>query len=224
MNKEAPYLSLKHVPYVPEDRIQNFTWKILNQMYPDGVPLPIPVEEIAEYHYKLSLEFDELKAEILGYSDFAARKIWINSLMLDQCDEGRIRFTIAHELGHYSYHLYYMQGEGMLFSTSLEFYQKNYSRIETQANIFAGCLLMPKPLVLTQWVEVTGSEAPYSLEEERRRNERREEEWRQNEKNRGFLFLGNDDSGYRYTREMADSFGVSFQCAKIQLKKLGLLY
>ena len=100
--------------FISEEELQDFSWSVLNNFYPDGVPLPIPVEEIAEQHYKIHLEFEELKPHILGFSDFAAMKIWINSFLLEQGEDRRLRFTIAHELGHYSCHFRYLHGKGIL--------------------------------------------------------------------------------------------------------------
>jgi Zn-dependent peptidase ImmA (M78 family) len=53
-----------------------------------------------------------------------------------------LRFTIAHEIGHIILHRLHMEdGESPLFYTKLE--DKERSRIEIQANIFAGRLLIP---------------------------------------------------------------------------------
>jgi len=59
-------------------------------------------------------------------------------------DNGRARFTLAHELGHYLMH-----GEGVvsLARTQSNIQVPPYARPGRQANVFAGDLLVPIPLI-----------------------------------------------------------------------------
>lgn len=56
---------------------------------------------------------------------------------------GRIRFTIAHEFGHYLVHrLKYPNGVSCT-SEDLAIWDSEYNRVEAEANLFAATLLMP---------------------------------------------------------------------------------
>lgn len=56
---------------------------------------------------------------------------------------GRIRFTIAHEFGHYLVHrLKYPDGVSCT-SEDLAIWDSEYNRVEAEANLFAATLLMP---------------------------------------------------------------------------------
>jgi Zn-dependent peptidase ImmA (M78 family) len=71
--------------------------------------------------------------------------IVLNQDQLDQCESGRLRFTIAHELGHYfipSHRARMEEGISLSFNKSLEV--DTQKRIEYEANLFAANLLMPK--------------------------------------------------------------------------------
>jgi hypothetical protein len=59
-----------------------------------------------------------------------------------ETNEHILRFTIAHEIGHYILHRDYMdQSKPLLFHKNLV--AKERGKLETQANMFAACLLMP---------------------------------------------------------------------------------
>jgi len=71
--------------------------------------------------------------------------IILNKDLLDQCESGRLRFTIAHELGHYfipSHRTCMEDGISLSFNNDLDADTKK--TIESEANLFAANLLMPK--------------------------------------------------------------------------------
>lgn len=61
-----------------------------------------------------------------------------------------LRFTIAHELGHYALHQKYMDTESPFFHHS-NLSQKQQDRMEIQANLFASMLLMPREMFIEEY-------------------------------------------------------------------------
>jgi Zn-dependent peptidase ImmA (M78 family) len=59
---------------------------------------------------------------------------------------GRIKFTIAHEIGHYVLP-HHIGNESICAASEVENWDKRLSKPEQEANIFAGELLMPETLV-----------------------------------------------------------------------------
>ncbi len=133
------------------------------------VKAPIPIEDIVEKHLKLRVDFDDLHEvlnvpqagrdpDILGAIWVAKREIWIHQ-SLDPEEhpelEGRYRFTLAHEGGHWRLHRAYLatdRAQASLFGGPLRpavvcrSNRKN-EPAEWQANFYASCLLMPRRLV-----------------------------------------------------------------------------
>jgi len=71
--------------------------------------------------------------------------ILLNTDLLTQCEFGRVRFTIAHELGHYFVDAHRTQlAKGVSLSFQGELSEAEYKYIEIAANHFAANLLMPK--------------------------------------------------------------------------------
>jgi Zn-dependent peptidase ImmA (M78 family) len=201
------------VRYLQEWSIRQFVWEELNKIFPNGVPVPIPVEHIIEFILKIELAFDELDEGILGFTNFSQNKICISSRLLDNGEIERMRFTMAHEVGHYFLHRFCFQEQGYIsYQRSRDFYQDNAPRIERQANLFAANILMPAPLLFDKWIQVTGSEEPYSLAQEE-------------QKNVEIFFLGGKNfnflTSHQIISEIAQCFETSYQSTQIQLEQLG---
>ncbi|MDO7084888.1 ImmA/IrrE family metallo-endopeptidase [Pseudocolwellia sp. AS88] len=99
------------------------------------------------YRFKLNLNTD-LGIGVLGNINFKSSVINIDN---SQCEtEARVRFTIAHELGHFFLeHSQFMVEESCYDSHLVSEERKDLSipdimRMEWQANQFASCLLLPK--------------------------------------------------------------------------------
>lgn len=115
----------------------------LTEVYSD---LPIPVYDIAR---KLGVEvwvadFDEIAEEYSGFCDFDGREIYLN-----REDSARRRvFTAAHELGHLLLHEEHFKGKGERFA-SLPRHPNAIDDTpqEKEANLFARCLLLPRPVL-----------------------------------------------------------------------------
>ncbi len=137
---------------------------------------PIPIEDIIEKHLKLSMEFHDMHAliggsrlkigpypDILGGISFREHRMFIDESLdpdADPLNEGRYRFTAAHEVGHWRLHRK-LAGPGAAPSTEetgkpLELIcrtSRKHTRIEMQANLYAAALLIPHDLILAAWNE-----------------------------------------------------------------------
>lgn len=116
--------------------------------------IPIPIDEIIEL--KLNIKLTAVsglkeKFDIDGFINSKCDEITIDSSVFEKFLE-RTRFTLAHEIGHMILHKEIYCAES--FDSPEEYfkYQDNissedYDWLERQANIFAGCVLVPdKPL------------------------------------------------------------------------------
>ena len=118
---------------------------------------PTPLDLIAEIICGLNIIFEDLDKDfkgILGIIDVKTKAIWLDDCLNHfetklLCDEGRCNFTIAHEIGHYFLHAdLFKQGNIRAFHNELS---EQSSKIETQADMFAARLLMPRELVHKKW-------------------------------------------------------------------------
>jgi hypothetical protein len=132
----------------------------------DGYSLPVPVEEIADSHVGLLVrDIDDLSSApgappaesdqaLSGLLLPAAGEIWVNAEEARQWPPRR-RFTIAHELGHWSLH---RDAERPVYcrSASIDSEERRPSLppAEEQANTFAAAVLMPARLVREQYVRL----------------------------------------------------------------------
>jgi len=228
---EVPYLAASAIEADAQSLLSDFSGKFYQLAKP-----PIPVDEIAELHLQLILEFKDMK-EIFPFADIHGA-IWfdrsligidtsldpsINPLML-----GRYRFTLAHEIGHWRLHRKYFKTsphehvpyDGKLptpdvICRSMEKRQ----RVEWQADQVAAYLLMPRDMLLEAWQELRGNDMqPIKLGEihELTTGEvityRGREPQSQIERDRGASEL--------FCRPLADKFQVSREAMRIRLESL----
>ena len=136
-----------------------------------GSPVAIPIEDIIEAQ-GLVLEYQYLRnnGRVLGETIFddglTAIYDWENhrydllpvkggtilidcSLCEEEASTGRLRFTCAHELGHWLLHkkLFSGTGEGAAMMTEANIIRAQNSTLEIQANLLGSILLMPLPQV-----------------------------------------------------------------------------
>jgi Zn-dependent peptidase ImmA (M78 family) len=112
--------------------------------------LPVDVELLAEL---IGLEIWPVE-QMLQRADIDALVIYKLKVIIVDEDEfsdsvrwGRLRFTLAHEIGHYVLHSQLF--EGISFSSITQWIDfirsiENYDRIEIQAHEFAGSLIVPR--------------------------------------------------------------------------------
>ena len=103
------------VPYLTREQIEAAANKLLmaySQQFGWGGEPPIPVEEIVECHLELDFGFENFavsprNAATLGAMWVAERRIRIDESLdptMHPTKEGRYRFTISHEVGHWELH------------------------------------------------------------------------------------------------------------------------
>lgn len=119
---------------------------ILSEVYGGKtIEPPVDLEKIAE-KYGISLKkvsFNEPDA--LGQLDRAQKTIYVSNGEYFP----RMAFTIAHELGHYILHE--NKEKDTFWRLDIINIDKQDQNEETEANIFAASLLMPKSLVTLWW-------------------------------------------------------------------------
>ena len=234
------------VPFLSGGEIELAATRLLVEFSGGRIRPPVPVENIVEKHLKLTLGFDDLherlgiprsgnEPEVLGALWAESREVLVDeSLDPDEYpeQEGRYRFTLAHEIGHYCLHKDFLTSPAQqgadLFGFSKAptvIYRESQAkvRIERQADSFASCLLMPKPwvrivwrelfsrsnaLVFSAWPGSDWTKPPLG--------------WRES----GLLAetaAADEYFFYRASKPMAAEFGVSVQAMRVRLEQLGLL-
>ena len=144
-----------------------------------GEPQAVPIEELVEYHFGLEIEYRHLRqnGDVLGCTVFNGTKlpIWIpeekryallevkgGTIVLDvsllKCrNDGRLRFTIAHELAHWLIHQeLYKSGSVAAAHSNCTSMDVDPS-VECQANMLGTCFLMPKNQVKKAFYKVRNS-------------------------------------------------------------------
>lgn len=154
------------VPYRRKSEIETMTLELLGkyQAWKGQVLVPpIDIDEIVEGYLQISLEFGNLKEhlsipDVLGATWFDERVIRIDSSL--EGKEGRLTFTMAHEVGHWWMHrpIYEMgkvtlplfsYGEGQPSPAVVCRAAGKKEPAEWQADQFAAMLLMPASLLRT---------------------------------------------------------------------------
>lgn len=165
------------VKFMHEKQIEREADLLLAEWADKGneIAAPIPLDDLVEIHLRLPFEVVDLRAQFGGHDVLGA--IWFNDgtiridASLDPYEfphlRGRYNFTVAHEVGHWRLHraqLLEDPNEGALFESSSKpaFVCRDGDRAseEVQADRFAGCLLMPRTLVRTEWEAWHGCDAP----------------------------------------------------------------
>ena len=228
---EVPYLAATAIEADAQSLLEDFSGKFYLLTNP-----PVPVDEIAELHLHLTLEFKDMK-EIFPFADIHGA-IWfdsgligidtsldpsINPLMLD-----RYRFTLAHEIGHWRLHRKYFKTsphEHIPFDGNLATPDvicrsvEKRKRVEWQADQFAAYLLMPQDMLLNAWQELRGDDLHpieqaeiHELTSSEVISYRGREPQNQTERDRGASEL--------FCRPLADKFQVSREAMRIRLESL----
>jgi Zn-dependent peptidase ImmA (M78 family) len=133
------------------------------------------VEDIIERHLGLALGFEDLEErlgmrDVLGATYVRSRRIVINERLLEERHEGRLVFTLAHEVGHWDLHRAYADEAARRNPTAETIVCRSgraKEPIEWQADYFAACLVMPEPDVLQAFAMAYGTDM-LVLQNERR--------------------------------------------------------
>ncbi len=221
---------MEKVKYLEPERIDIASLKLIEQYgrkYGLVDKPPIPVEEILEAHLGLGFEFEDLAAtfgvqDVLGATWIQDRRVAVDQ-SLDPFEypakEGRYRFTVAHELGHWELHRHYFLADAAQISLFDEepkppIVCRTSSRkdpMEWQADHFAGYLLMPGEMVFKAWEEYHGNREPYIAEKEMAGLSAK------------WGLAENQQPTVEIARTLAREFKVSGQAMQIRLLGLGLI-
>jgi len=123
--------------------------------------MPLDIELIVERDLDIIIDIRrDLNAlfDIRGYINILENKILVDEYFFESNEE-LSRFTIAHEIGHMILHsgIYKIANVSTLekyneFRNSIT--EVEYSRLEGQANIFAGCLLVPTQILVAEYNKI----------------------------------------------------------------------
>ncbi len=137
------------IPYISKNNLALIASEFLEENNKDGT-LPIPIELIADMCGVSIIPTKDLKS-IWGIDAFITSSF--SAIVIDQFSfenyEERARFTIAHELAHLILHRNVYRSLNINDENSYIDFQSNgdpkvKKRMEAQAYIFAGYVLMPK--------------------------------------------------------------------------------
>ena len=217
-------------PFVKPAEIESAALRLLTgyaERFKVALAPPVPVDEILESHLELDLRLENLprllgKPRVLGATWVTKRRVGVD-VSLDPsvypAMEGRYRFTLSHEIGHWELHrhLYLVhEGQGSLFvaeekpSVICRAGEK-FDPQEWQANQFAAHLLMPRDMIVQAWQARRGELDPYVAADEIADLSAR---W----------CLGEDETPtIEIARDLAREFNVSGQAMQIQLIRMGLI-
>jgi Zn-dependent peptidase ImmA (M78 family) len=148
------------VDYLENWRIENEAEEILQKAKSLGFynnNETTPLDQIAEIILNCNIIYqnlDQYQFGLLGIADYKQKIIWIDQSLdcYEDCnlsDEGRLNFTLAHEIGHFVLHKKLYENDNFFdFHNETDWVGR---RIETQANIFAAMLMMPRKLIYQKW-------------------------------------------------------------------------
>lgn len=201
-----------NIPFITKERIGNIILKIETyDVYTGKMMDENKICKFLESKYPVTFEFNnDLEENILGKIEFNPLKIKITKKL--RSDSARWRFTLAHEIGHLILHSKLLKDKisektdtEVSLSYKFAVSEMTNKRLEIQANLFAGNLLLPLgPLVSV--VE------EYFIEERIHRGHLYWDHQPVNQK----LVLG-------LLTKISLQFGVSFEVGRIRLITLGLL-
>lgn len=154
--------------FITLDEVRDITADILSHtgysLQWSGSIEAVPIEDIIDIDYGLEVKWGDLDhvsdEPVMAALYPRSRKIVLNSSFKDSFKEkyGTMMFSLAHEFGHWILHAEDKMGlQNTLFENDVFYCRSNVrkSRIEYQADLFAGCLLMPveiiTPLIQDMW-------------------------------------------------------------------------
>ncbi len=175
---ESAYSHINGVPVLCRYQIEELSERIIKHVIPDALSIPIPcdIENLMETHFNLTLDYQNLQPDgaILGETVFkkGVRDIYRVEETLKQDQilvregtvlvddslsnnmETRLRFTLAHELGHWILHQRFY---GTTENRACRSYRRQHiytshhqvkspvEWTEWQADTFASAILVPRP-------------------------------------------------------------------------------
>ena len=202
------------VPYREIHEIENICSSMLDEVgYQEGAaPLDALCSFLSERNNLMVERNVNLAKGVLGEITFSPNVIRIDDSQAASIP--RVRFTLAHEIGHLLLgHSEYMDHESchdedIEIESPVTIGFKDVSRMEWQANYFASCLLLPSKQFTRQFlIEAVLNDL--------------------SDKGYGLLYVDqqrcNIDTYHKVTTPLMNRFEVSRSVVKLRLKKLGFL-
>ena len=216
--------------FIPAAKIEEEAMSVLTayaQKYKEPITAPVPIEEILDCLYDVTIEAADLRAKYHSDDVLAEFLVGRNRkvILIDQTIhpefnadmEGRYRFTLGHETGHWILHQHLLTSVNTdnLFDEELKpvsVYRTSCKEPkEIQADMFSGYILMPKNLILQEWeVKFGPDHYPKTVSADLRDTSERFQTEPEN------IRCG-------LAREFAVKFKVSAQTMQIRLRDMGLL-
>jgi Zn-dependent peptidase ImmA (M78 family) len=197
------------VRYLSDCEIENRVLKLTNQN--NFYDKSINFQSLCTYlknKYDLNFKVEEVRENsFLGKVNYQDKEILINETL--NGDITRLRFTLAHEIGHFILHQIYSNQLNEISDKEIDVNELDNEdlnkRMEIQANMFASQLLMPKKAVIYL--------AEIYFTEERL--------------HKGYLYLDHQSCNQiivmKFLAILQEYFNVSKSVAKYRLKNIGLL-
>jgi hypothetical protein len=242
----------RFVPYLSEDQIERDAAALLaDYRQSRGIVIepPVPIEDIVEKHLKLGFEFDDAHRVFTNIPRCSPDPDILGGILLDEARividvsldpeenpamEGRYRFTLAHEVGHWRLHrpLFPRNPAQAAFvagpATRSVVCRSSQSkeRIEWQADCHGSCVLMPRSLIVDAWQREFGTDEPFVFDPAKydAMYLRRRDGLRPIAEIVGMIGgVGPNICFDEIATGFASIFAVSPQAMRIRLMKLGLL-
>ena len=155
----VPWLSKKKIAGCASGLIEAYEQIVQRDVHP-----PLPIEDIIERGLNLQLAFADLRKklkidDVLGATYIRQRMICADESLLKHASEGRMFFTLAHEIGHWILHRGFIKHacrSNLLSDFIFCRLQDAKKPIEWQADYFASCLLMPEDQVCKAFYMIFG--------------------------------------------------------------------
>jgi Zn-dependent peptidase ImmA (M78 family) len=236
MNTKVQFLSAAEIEAAAEVLLAEYG----RQETPITEP-PVPIEEILEFHLGLSLGLGDLRG-MLGFDDVIGA-LWVEhrEVIIDQSldpsarphMEGRYRFTVGHEVGHWVLHRLYLDrssvqptlfDQGRAAPSVICRTSQAKERAEWQADRLSAAALMPRWMIVDEWRRRHGGREPITLAELREREHEILEDRLLDRGRGGMGRTARDKALFKWVaRPLAEAFGVSSIAMRIRLEQLGLL-
>lgn len=133
--------------YISPDEIEKAAQNFLKKYHPENT-LPIPIEEIIEFHLEIDIIPTPEMMDTVGVDAVTSHdltQINIDRVQLES-RPNRARFTLAHEVGHIVLHKDFIESQNFQNEKSWRKFVLNdlhRDPMEVQANMFAAFVLIP---------------------------------------------------------------------------------
>ncbi|MCZ4331067.1 ImmA/IrrE family metallo-endopeptidase [Castellaniella denitrificans] len=129
---------------------------LLRDEYSFPYSAPINVDQVAEM-LGIRIEYEDMPNDEVGSIKFTDGSPVVTIDRFENSYEPRRRFTLAHEIGHYCLHSDQARQGFTDNRKTMSRTASYWDNFEFEANSFAAQLLMPKPLLVQEGVQIIGA-------------------------------------------------------------------